>query len=126
MADPQVLGVASGDASGARIAYLNQYVAATPELLAQAAPARPDDVFRLAAKCEQSKCTHFDGDRCQLAVRIVAMLPEVTEHLPPCAIRPDCRWYEQEARAACLRCPQIVTHVQGADEFLAAVAGADR
>jgi hypothetical protein len=126
MADPQVLGVVSGDENGPRIAYLNQYVEATPELLAQAAPARPGEVFRLAARCEQSKCTHFDGHHCGLAARIVAMLPEVTEHLPPCTIRQTCRWFEQEGRSACLRCPQIVTQVKQADQYLQAVAGTNR
>ncbi|WP_375412235.1 hypothetical protein [uncultured Bradyrhizobium sp.] len=124
MPDAQILGVVSDSGNGPRVAYLNEPVAATPELLAQAAPAAPGEIFRLAARCETSKCTHFDGDRCQLATRIVAMLPHVAENLPPCIIRRACRWYHQEGRAACDRCPQVVTRNDDPDEHLKQVAGA--
>jgi hypothetical protein len=80
-------------------------------------------VFRLAARCEETKCSHFDGARCQLAVRIAKLLPEADEKLPACVIRPECRWFRQEGRAACLRCPQILTGNSEADERLQEVAG---
>lgn len=122
MADAQVLGVVSGTADEPRIAYLNTRLPATEEVLAASAPLPPTRVFRLAARCEEHRCTHFDGEKCQLAVRIVAKLQAVTEHLPPCAIRPTCRWHEQEGRAACTRCPQIMTYNEAPDEMLADVA----
>jgi len=53
----------------------------------------------------------------------LGMLPEVVDHLPACNIRPDCRWFRQEGRAACVRCPQIVTGTHDADETLRKVAG---
>jgi hypothetical protein len=56
MPEAQILGVVSRDADEPRLAYLNERIPATPELLAQAAPAAPGEVFRLAARCEQSKC----------------------------------------------------------------------
>jgi hypothetical protein len=123
MGDVQVLGVIMRDAEEPRLAYLDQAVAATPDMLAMAAPVAVSQVFRLSARCEESKCTHFDGTRCQLAVRIAAMLPEVVDALPACNIRPECRWFRQEGRAACLRCPQIVTGTYEADERLQQVAG---
>jgi len=122
MADAQILGVISAGTDQSRVTYLNEPVAATPELLAQAAPAAPGEIFRLAARCETSKCTHFDGHQCQLATRIVEMLPEVAENLPPCIIRRTCRWYRQEGRATCARCPQIVTRNDHPDERLKQVA----
>src|SRR5262249_38837610 len=79
MTDARVLGVVSGEADAPRLAYLNERVPATPELLAEAAPAEPGEVFRLAARCEQSRCTHFDGGRCQLAARIVESLAVVSD-----------------------------------------------
>jgi hypothetical protein len=123
MADAQILGVVSRDSGEPRLAYLNERIPAAPELLAQAAPADPREIFRLAARCEQSKCVHFDGARCQLATRIVEMLPEVTGSLPPCTIRRTCRWYQQEGRAACFRCPQVVTFNLQVDERMKRVAG---
>jgi hypothetical protein len=89
--------------------YLNQHLPATPEVLAMAAPLKPTEVFRLAATCAEHKCPHFDGADCQLAARIVQILPAVVDTLPPCIIRQDCRWYCQEGGAACQRCPEITT-----------------
>jgi hypothetical protein len=123
MGDVQVLGVVVRDAEEPRLAYLDEAVAATPEMLEMAAPVPVSQVFRLSARCEEKKCTHFDGTRCQLAVRIARLLPEVVDSLPACTIRPECRWFRQEGRAACLRCPQIVTGTYEADERLQEVAG---
>jgi hypothetical protein len=123
MPDARILGVLSGGAADQpRLSYLNEVVAAEPDILAMAAPAAPTEVFRFSAHCEGDKCVHFDGERCQLAVRIVEMLPEVTEYLPPCTIRPSCRWYQQEGRSACLRCPQIATLNIHADTQMQLVA----
>src|SRR5215217_3649727 len=69
----------------------------------------PREVFRMAGQCEELRCTHFNGTDCKLATRIVQILPAVVDGLPPCLIRASCRWYTQEGKAACLRCPQVVT-----------------
>jgi hypothetical protein len=126
MADVQVLGVVTRNGPAPAVAYLDEAVAPTPEMLALAAPLPVSNVFRLAARCEESKCTHFDGERCQLAVRIATMLPEVVDSLPACTIRPQCRWFRQEGRDACMRCPQIVTGTYEADDVLQQVAGASK
>jgi hypothetical protein len=123
MADVRVLGVVTRDGPAPTLAYLDEPVVPTPDMLALAAPLPVSNVFRLAARCEEAKCTHFDGERCQLAVRIAEMLPEVVDSLPACTIRPQCRWFRQEGGAACLRCPQIVTGSYEADELLQQVAG---
>jgi hypothetical protein len=123
MGEVGVLGVVARDGAAPRLAYLEERVPVTPEILAAAAPAAVAEVFRLSARCEESKCTHFDGARCQLAVRITQMMPEVTATLPPCNIRRECRWFRQEGRAACLRCPQIVTGNPEANDRLKVVAG---
>ncbi len=93
----------------ARIVYLNQILPATDEVLALSAPLKPTEVFRLSATCAEHKCPHFDGIDCRLATRIVKMLPPVTDCLPPCTIRKDCRWFSQEGAEACRRCPEVTT-----------------
>ena len=118
MGDVQILGVISRDAEEPRLAYLDEAMPATPGTLELAAPLDVSQVFRLSARCEEKKCTHF--------VRIAKMLPEVVDHLPACNIRPDCRWFRQESRSACVRCPQIVTGTNEADERWQAVAGVPR
>ena len=124
MAGARILGVVAGEADAPRLDYLSEFVAATPELLATSAPLDHGEVFRLAGRCEEKRCKHFDGAQCQLARRIVDALAPVVEKLPPCSIRPTCRWHRQEGAAACLRCPQIVTSNPRASETLLQVAGA--
>jgi hypothetical protein len=122
--DAQVFGVLTGsEAEGFRVAYLREAVATTPELLAAATPAGPTEVFRAAAPCMERGCKHFDGARCQLASRVASMLDPVVSELPRCAIRPACRWFRQEGRAACLRCPQVATEQRNPSELQTAVAG---
>src|ERR1700760_3717234 len=104
-----VLGVVQHDGPRPVVQYLNERVPATPEILAMAAPLKPTEVFRLAATCAEHLCPHFDGADCQLATRIVQILPAVVDTLPPCVIRKECRWFSQEGGAACKRCPEITT-----------------
>lgn len=105
----RVLGVVRQEGSTPILEYLNQLLPATPEILAMAAPLKPTEVFRLAATCAEHKCPHFDGADCQLATRVVQILPAIVNALPPCIIRTECRWYSQEGGAACKRCPAITT-----------------
>jgi hypothetical protein len=105
----QILGVVQRDGPTSLLQYLNEYVPASPEVLAMSAPLKPTEVFRLAATCAENKCPHFDGRDCGLATRIVQILPAVVDTLPPCIIRKECRWFSQEGGAACRRCPEITT-----------------
>lgn len=124
MEGSRVLGVIGGTAEAPQLAYLNEHLPVTQELLATAAPAKPLQVFRIAAKCEEKACCHFDGTRCQLATRIVQILPAVIESLPACLIRPTCRWYQQEGKAACMRCPQVITETyEPSDDYKRAAMG---
>lgn len=105
----RVLGVVRQEGSTPTLEYLNRFLPATTEILAMAAPLKPTEVFRLAATCAEHKCPHFDGADCQLATRVVQILPAIVDALPPCIIRAECRWYSQEGSAACKRCPAITT-----------------
>jgi len=122
MKSPRLIGVVTFDEGAPRVAYLAEVVPATQELLATAAPADPGEVFRMAAHCEELRCTHFNGVDCKLASRIVQIMPAVVDALPACLIRASCRWYLQEGKPACLRCPQVVTQVfEPAPEYELAV-----
>ena len=109
MRGAQAFGVVSGAPDERRVTWIERPVPVTPELLAMSAPVPPTRVMRFAARCQESACSHFDGHDCRLASRIVAMLDPVVAALPPCSIRADCRWWRQEGREACSRCPQIIT-----------------
>ncbi|MEH2308242.1 nitrogen fixation protein [Nostoc sp.] len=120
--DSVVFGIISGTVAEPRVAYLKQPQPLTDELIAKANPITPAEIFRTAAPCATKACQHFDGQDCRLATRIIEKLPTVAEELPPCSIRRDCRWWQQEGKAACMRCPQVITDNYNASELAIEVA----
>ncbi len=108
MAGAIVIGVVVGTPQAPRARPLQHPLAVTPELLALAEPATPTEVFRFAAPCLESGCRHFAENTCHLAENVVRLVPSVGGALPACDIRRRCRWFAQEGREACRRCPQIV------------------
>lgn len=104
-----VFGVVGGTAAGPQVGYLTEPVPVNEAILALSGSVEPTEIFRMASTCAGHGCKHFDGSSCRLAVRIVEQLPPVVEALPACQIRPHCRWWQQEGKAACRRCPQVVT-----------------
>ena len=107
----QVFGVVGGTANAPAVAYLPAPQPVTDALMQLAKPVRPGEVFRIAAPCACSGCGHFapETSQCRLVAKIVQWRPSVVDKLPPCSIRPECRWWQQEGKAACIRCPQVVT-----------------
>jgi len=116
MADAVILGVRGGSLEAPFVSYLEQPEPVSAELLALSHPLPPTEVYRFAARCEERACRHFDGRNCNLATRIVQILPAVVDALPACKIRHECRWFQQEGRPACMRCPQVITQVENAGE----------
>jgi hypothetical protein len=104
-----VFGVVGGAPNSPLVAYLTEPQPVSPPVLALTQPLEPTEVLRFAAPCAGSACQHFDGQDCRLATKIVDFLPPVVATLPPCRLRPRCRWWQQEGRAACLRCPMVTT-----------------
>lgn len=117
-----VFGVIGGTVEEPHVTYLKQPLPITDDLISLSAPVSPAEVLRTASPCAAKGCQHFDGTDCRLAMRIVEQLPAVTEALPPCSIRRDCRWWQQEGKAACLRCPQVVTDSYNASAQMRQVA----
>jgi hypothetical protein len=122
MEDGLVLGVLEDTPEGKRLAWIEKPQPVTPQLLQLTRDVDPRNIFRFAARCEESRCVHFDGQDCRLATRIVEILPRVVDVLPPCNIRPECRWYQQEGKAACFRCPEVATHVDQPSAEILSVA----
>jgi hypothetical protein len=125
MQDSVLFGVVSGEVDKPRVAYLNTPQPVTEDLLELAKPVLPTEVFRFAAPCVKGACHHFDGEKCQLVVRTVQILFEAVDILPPCSIRSTCRWWAQEGKDACLRCPMVVTQVHSPSDVIVQVATTD-
>lgn len=115
-------GVVSGTVHEPHVTYLKKPQPITEELIALTAPVTPAEVFRTASPCATNKCQHFDGNDCRLAQRVVEQLPVVEDKLPACSIRRDCRWFQQEGKAACMRCPQVITDNYNASELVRQVS----
>jgi hypothetical protein len=112
------IGTVGGTADAPRVTHLETALPVTADLLALVDPVTPAEVLRFAAPCLCDGCVHYDDDTCHLAQRVIDVLPPVTERLPKCSIRRDCRWWQQEGREACTRCPQIVTDNYNADDAM--------
>lgn len=118
VADAEAFAVVAGTPDQPEVVYLDKPTPVTDELLALAGPVAPTEIFRFTAPCAQAKCQHFDtsNSRCKLVERVVDLMPEAVEKLPPCPIRAHCVWFEQEGKAACLRCPQLASSEQQPSE----------
>jgi hypothetical protein len=103
------IGIVGGTAEAPRMTSLATPLPVTETLLKLAEPVEPTEVFRFAAPCAQDGCRHYRHGACQLAAKVVTMLAPATDPLPYCTIRASCRWFQQEGREACRRCPQVVT-----------------
>jgi hypothetical protein len=121
MAGARIFGVLSAEAGVPRVAYLQPGVRVPKSILVKLQLAEPSveptEIFRFVASCEEHRCTHFDGARCRLGERVARQLEPVVDTLPPCQIRASCRWFAEQGRQVCLRCPQIVTRVPSGDSL---------
>jgi hypothetical protein len=104
-----VIAVVDGRSSEPRVIPLAEPQPVGPELMALAGPVRPTEVFRFAAPCAEDRCRHFRDKTCTLVERVIKNLTSADASVPYCRIRSKCRWWNQEGKAACLRCTQIVT-----------------
>jgi hypothetical protein len=69
-----------------------------------------DNRLRFANSCVEDACVQWTGSRCGVIDNAIADLPAVSSValLPRCDIRPSCRWFAQDGRAACRVCPSII------------------
>lgn len=125
MPDARLFGVRREFGGAAFIQHLADPLPVSAEILALAGNAPVGEIFRFSAPCAESACQHFDGARCRLAAKIAA-LPDTVAAVPPCRIRPTCRWYVQEGSAACFRCPLILSETANPSVRLAHAADPSR
>jgi hypothetical protein len=121
----RIFGVMTGTPEAYRVGYLTEIVPASEKVLALSGSAKPTQLFRIAAPCINSGCKQFKGNACSLAKRIVEGVLPVVNALPACQIRSTCRWFRQEGKEACFRCPQVMTDKANATDFEKQIADAD-
>ncbi|WP_423966380.1 hypothetical protein [Bradyrhizobium sp.] len=121
----RIFGMMTGASDARRVGYLTEAQPVSEKLLSLAGPAKPTQLFRIAAPCANGGCKHFKDRTCSLAQRIVDGLPAVVNALPACQIRSTCRWFRQEGREACFRCPQVMTDRSSASDYEKQIADSD-
>lgn len=75
--------------------------------------------FRFSSPCEEKHCGHWSGQKCGLIGQLRRAadsrgLIDDAGSLPVCAIRNDCRWWQQLGRKACEVCSLVVTDQEAA------------
>ena len=130
MAGARPFGVLSGTVEEVRVSFFKKDALEHFDWRGRFAGPDATQLFRFAARCERTQCGHYDDaqDKCSLGRRVATALPPVTDALPPCLIRPSCRWHAEQGPAVCLRCPQVVTMIpagEGPLQAIAAPAGAE-
>ncbi|PPQ31187.1 hypothetical protein CCR94_09940 [Rhodoblastus sphagnicola] len=118
MEDAVVFGVVSQGQWGPSVDFLEKTTPVTPDLIALTGDTPPTQVLRIAARCPEKACSHFDGANCLLVRRIVPALDRVGDGRFPCAIRGECRWFRQKDFEACRCCSQLATHYDNPDAVL--------
>lgn len=119
-----VFAVIGGTPDRPRVNYLDTKIPFDDSLASISGSLDPTEVFRIAGRCSGQQCLHFESNRnaCRLVEKVVRLVPSVAVgKVPRCAIRVECRWWEQEGVMACRRCPQIarINPVQGEELRLA-------
>jgi hypothetical protein len=109
MDEAVLFGVVTGPADRPIVGYLEAAISVDDTIEGLAAPVDPREVFRFSAPCAETRCIHFEDARCSLAERIVATPVEIDLRAPKCAIRPRCRWWNEQGLEACKRCPMVIT-----------------
>ena len=99
----RIVGVVDSDG---RVANLLTPIPATQAVLAAAGP-EPENAFRFSAPCAEGLCTQWRDNQCSLIGRIRAAIAPEDDRLPVCAIRGDCRWFQQDGKAACGVCSYV-------------------
>jgi hypothetical protein len=122
MRDARPFGVIAGSAEEVRVAFLKKDALDGFEWRERFGTTESTHLFRFGAKCDSSRCGHFDGGSCTLGRRVREMLGSVVDAPPPCLLRPSCRWFAEQGGEVCLRCPQVSTMIPMSESRLAAVA----
>jgi len=118
----KAFGVVLGTAMRPAVSYLSEALPISEKIIELTKPVTVGEVVRIAAPCATHRCQHFESGRCSLGSRTIEYLEPVVDKLPRCAIRPLCRWWNEQGKEACYRCPQVVTNSFSDDEKIVQAA----
>lgn len=111
--DPEarLFGVVLEEDGETRVAYLQKDAALPDDFDPTSLGVDPAYALRFAAPCANMGCGQWREGGCGLGKAIVEQLAPVVDIAPTCMLRKTCRWYAENGKASCLRCPKITTRV---------------
>jgi hypothetical protein len=101
--------------SDGRVAFAADRIEVDAEFVEVARRGRvPEKRFRFASPCLRGGCEQWAEGQCGVIGRVMAdtRRDNLQRVLPACSIRSNCRWFEQEAAAACAVCPLVITDMR--------------
>lgn len=96
------------------IAILPQALQIDQEFIEKAnEPTPAEQHFRFANKCVEAGCKQWANNKCGVIDKMQGFLDQVvvSDKLPECSIRHQCRWFLQSAAEACKICPYVITEI---------------
>lgn len=105
----RLLGIRQEDG---QVAILPQPLLIDESFIEEASKRSPaEQQFRFTNKCVESGCQQWTGSRCGVADTIVSVMNGlvVSNELPACAIRQQCRWFNQNGAESCKVCSFVIT-----------------
>lgn len=115
--DSKVFGIVGGTPEKPQVSYLGKGVEVPTDRLALPPGVVATRIFRFAGGCVAGGCAQFSNGQCQLGNKVQRFLDPVVDQLPACTIRATCRWFAENGRDICFKCPQVVTTVYEGDAF---------
>ncbi len=109
--EARLLGVVLEEEGEARVAYVEKDTALPEDFDPGSLGIDPGHALRFAAPCANRGCGQWRDGACGLGKAIIEQLAPVVDVAPACTLRQTCRWYAENGKASCLRCPQITTRV---------------
>lgn len=105
----RLLGIRQADG---QVAILPQPLLINDAFIEAASKHSPaEQQFRFTNKCVESGCRQWTGSRCTVADSVLSVMNElaVSNELPACAIRQQCRWFNQNGADSCKVCSFVIT-----------------
>jgi hypothetical protein len=111
-----LLGVVQPDG---HLAFLKNLLVVDEQFVQIARQGRtPERRFRFSDVCIQGACKQWTEDRCSVMDQVLQYVEPgelQSSELPPCPVRPRCRWHHQLGNTACSVCPVVITDLTVSD-----------
>jgi hypothetical protein len=106
--DAILLGIIKKDG---KVSFASKRIVVDKDFVEIAHTGRPPEKrFRFSAPCMRNGCEQWIQGRCRVIDETIRVFGTGDpDQLPNCAIRDQCRWYEQCGAAACSVCPEVIT-----------------